>query len=113
MPGRRRSWFKRLQDFKAQMQVVCDGEMANARSILGLLSLAAGYGSKLTFTASGPDAASAMEAGAAAVRLEFRRGLLSLQRLGHIGKPNALKRPPHGFRLAGGFEFLQDVRGIQ
>lgn len=53
---------KRLQDFKAQMQVVCDGEMANARSILGLLSLAAGYGSKLTFTANGPDAASAMEA---------------------------------------------------
>ena len=53
---------KRMLDFKAQVQVACEGELANGRSILGLLSLAAGYGSKLTFTLSGPDAASAMEA---------------------------------------------------
>jgi phosphocarrier protein len=53
---------KRVQEFRAQVQVACEGELANGRSILGLLSLAAGYGSKLTFTVSGPDAASAMEA---------------------------------------------------
>lgn len=53
---------KTLQDFQASVHVLCDGETANARSILGLLSLAAGYGSKLTFTASGPDAGSALEA---------------------------------------------------
>jgi phosphocarrier protein HPr len=53
---------KNMLDYKAQVQVTCEGELANGRSILGLLSLAAGYGSKLTFSVSGPDAASAMEA---------------------------------------------------
>jgi phosphocarrier protein len=53
---------KTLQDFQASVDVLGDGQTANARSILGLLSLAAGYGSQLTFTASGPDAVCALEA---------------------------------------------------
>ena len=53
---------KKMLDYQAQVQVNCEGELANGRSILGLLSLAAGYGSKLTFSVCGPDAASAMEA---------------------------------------------------
>jgi len=52
---------KTLQPLKCEMHVHCAGETANARSILGLLSLAAGYGAKLTFSASGPDAPLAME----------------------------------------------------
>jgi phosphotransferase system HPr (HPr) family protein len=51
---------KSLADFKCNILAQCNGEQANAKSILGLLCLAVGCQSKLTFTATGPDAPEAM-----------------------------------------------------
>ncbi|HTQ50104.1 MAG TPA: HPr family phosphocarrier protein [Candidatus Acidoferrales bacterium] len=53
---------KTLADFNCKMTVECRGVQVDGRSILGLLSLAAGYGTRLTFVASGPDAEVAMTA---------------------------------------------------
>jgi phosphocarrier protein HPr len=52
---------KTLRNFDCQVAVESGGETANAKSILGLLSLAAGFGSSLTFTAIGDDASKALE----------------------------------------------------
>jgi phosphocarrier protein HPr len=51
-----------LQPFACQATVEHDGHPANARSILSLLSLAAGYDSSLTFTFQGSDASKALMA---------------------------------------------------
>jgi phosphocarrier protein HPr len=51
-----------LRDFDCESNVECGGTTANARSILGLLSIAAGYRSKLTFVFKGRDATEAMTA---------------------------------------------------
>ncbi len=51
---------KSLADFKCSVMAQCNGEKANAKSILGLLCLAVGCQSKVTFTATGPDAPEAM-----------------------------------------------------
>ncbi len=51
---------KILADFKCNVMAQCNGEQANAKSILGLLCLAVGCQSKVTFTATGPDAPEAM-----------------------------------------------------
>jgi phosphotransferase system HPr (HPr) family protein len=53
---------KQLAGFKCSIIVKCNGETANAKSILGLLCLAVGCQSKVTFTATGPDAPEAMAA---------------------------------------------------
>ncbi len=53
---------KALQPFQSQIMVESRGETANARSILGLLSLAAGTGTRMTFTAVGDDAHDALHA---------------------------------------------------
>lgn len=42
--------------YEAELQVEKDGEAVNGKSIMGLMMLAAGSGSKLTLTASGEDA---------------------------------------------------------
>lgn len=42
--------------YEAELQVEKDGEAVNGKSIMGLMMLAAGSGSKLTLTASGDDA---------------------------------------------------------
>jgi phosphocarrier protein HPr len=42
--------------FKAEVFVEKDGEQVNGKSIMGLMMLAAGRGSKVKFLASGPDA---------------------------------------------------------
>lgn len=41
---------------KAEVWVEKDGEQVNGKSIMGLMMLAAGHGSKLLITADGPDA---------------------------------------------------------
>lgn len=46
--------------FQAEIMVEKDGEMVNGKSIMGLMMLAAGPGSKLHVRASGPDAAEAV-----------------------------------------------------
>ena len=47
--------------FEAEISVEKDGEKVNGKSLIGLLMLAAEYGSKLKITASGPDAYTAIE----------------------------------------------------
>ena len=42
--------------FRAEIWVEKDGERINGKSIMGLMMLAAGQGSKLLVTAEGPDA---------------------------------------------------------
>jgi phosphocarrier protein HPr len=53
---------KTLEAFHCRVNVECNGEMADASSVIGLLMLAAGYDSKLVFTVTGSDAAAAMKA---------------------------------------------------
>jgi phosphocarrier protein HPr len=53
---------KTLRPFQCKATVECKGLRANAESILGLMSLAAACGSKMTFTVTGGDAAQAMAA---------------------------------------------------
>ena len=53
---------QKLQPFRSKVFVECGGERVNAKSILGLLSLAARKGSELTFTATGPDCMEALAA---------------------------------------------------
>ena len=47
--------------YKAEIWVEKDGEQVNGKSIMGLMMLAAGQGSKLHVTAEGPDAAQALD----------------------------------------------------
>ena len=47
--------------YKAEILVEKDGEQVNGKSIMGLMMLAAGQGSKLRVTAEGPDAQQAIQ----------------------------------------------------
>jgi len=47
--------------FKSEIWVEKDGEQINGKSIMGLMMLAAGQGSKLLITCEGPDAEKALE----------------------------------------------------
>ncbi len=47
---------------KAEIWVEKDGEEVNGKSIMGLMMLAAGYGSKLLVSAEGADAEKALDA---------------------------------------------------
>ena len=62
---------KTANRFKADVFVEKDGETINAKSIMGLMMLAAGPGSRLNIVASGPDAAEAVEAIEALVKGKF------------------------------------------
>ena len=46
--------------YKSEIVVEKDGEQVNGKSIMGLMMLAAGQGSKLRVTAEGPDAQQAI-----------------------------------------------------
>ncbi len=48
--------------FPCEIQVEKDDEQADGKSIMGLMMLAAGYGSVLTITTDGPEADEALEA---------------------------------------------------
>jgi len=48
--------------FDAEIQVSRDGQTVDARSIMGLMMLAAGIGSTVEISAEGPEAAEALEA---------------------------------------------------
>ncbi len=52
---------KAASRFKAEIWVEKDGDQINGKSIMGLMMLAAGPGSKLLVTAEGPDAAEAVD----------------------------------------------------
>ncbi len=51
---------KAIQPFDANVFLIKDGQRINAKSIMGVLMLAAGHGSVLTVEADGPDAAAAV-----------------------------------------------------
>jgi Phosphotransferase System HPr (HPr) Family len=51
---------KTANRFSCDIFVEKDGEKVNGKSIMGLMMLAAGPGSKLTVTADGPDASKAI-----------------------------------------------------
>jgi phosphocarrier protein len=57
--------------FGASVDVIRDGQTVSARSIMGLMMLGAGIGSKLELTAEGWDAREALEALAALVEAGF------------------------------------------
>ncbi len=48
--------------FKSDVYVQVNGQRVNAKSIMGLLTLAAAQGSRMSVSCSGPDAAEALEA---------------------------------------------------
>jgi phosphocarrier protein len=53
---------KTLRPFRCRVEVEANGQQANGNSIMGLMALAAGKGSKITFTMVSEDAARAMAA---------------------------------------------------
>lgn len=57
--------------FKSEIWVEKDGEQVNGKSIMGLMMLAAGQGSKLIVTCEGPDAAKALEEIEALIQKRF------------------------------------------
>lgn len=52
---------KSMQNFTCEVTVVKDGVEVNARSVLGLLLLAATAGTKIAVRAQGPDSSQAIE----------------------------------------------------
>ncbi len=56
------------------MQVVRNGRKVNAKSIMGVMMLAAGKGSKITLEIAGPDESAAMDAICALVSDCFGEG---------------------------------------
>lgn len=58
------------QRFQSEVRVVCDGRAANGKSILDLIALGAGCGSRLEIETCGPDA----EEAAAALRALIEDG---------------------------------------
>jgi phosphocarrier protein len=62
---------KLASTFDAEVRVGRDGTMVDARSIMGLMMLAAGIGSTIEIEAEGPDAEAAIEALSALVECRF------------------------------------------
>ena len=63
---------KLATEFDAEVRVSRDGTMVDARSIMGLMMLAAGPGSSIDIEAEGPEAAKAVEALAELVADRFQ-----------------------------------------
>jgi len=57
--------------FESEIMVIKDGQSVNARSIMGLMMLAASMGSDVEITAAGPDAAEALTAIVALAEAKF------------------------------------------
>jgi phosphocarrier protein len=57
--------------FQSEIMVTKDGQSVNARSIMGLMMLAASLGSEVEISAEGPDAAEAMTAMLALAEAKF------------------------------------------
>lgn len=53
---------KTVRPYRCRVEVEVNGELANGHSIMGLMALAAGYESKMTFSIAGEDAARTMAA---------------------------------------------------
>lgn len=59
------------EQFEADIHVTKDGHVVGATSIMGLMMLAAGIGTEIQVTASGPQAAAAIDALDALVKGKF------------------------------------------
>ncbi len=57
--------------FESEITVVKDGQSVNARSIMGLMMLAASLGTEIELTAEGPDAGEAITALVALAEAKF------------------------------------------
>ena len=62
---------KMAASYDAEVRVGKDGQMVDARSIMGLMMLAAGIGCEVEIEAEGPDAEAALDALAALVAARF------------------------------------------
>ncbi len=62
---------KACSRYRCDVWVEKDGEQVNGKSIMGLMMLAAGMGSKLTVTCEGADSAKAMEEIEALIERKF------------------------------------------
>ncbi len=62
---------RRAAEFESAIEIVKDGNQVDAKSILGLMTLAAEQGSELAITANGPDAEAAINALAELVQNGF------------------------------------------
>ena len=62
---------KLASTFEAEVQVAKDGQSVDARSIMGLMMLAAGPGSSIRISAEGDDAQAAVDALCALVSARF------------------------------------------
>ena len=62
---------KMASNFDAEVRVCKDGQTVDARSIMGLMMLAAGPGCSIEITAEGPDADAAVTALEALVKARF------------------------------------------
>ena len=72
MHARPAAMFVRIASrFSSEIWVEKDGEQINGKSIMGLMMLAAGQGSKLCIRCEGPDAAKAMEELEALIAAKF------------------------------------------
>lgn len=65
---------KTANRFECEVQIEKDGSTVNAKSIMGVLMLAAAQGTVLTVSAEGPDAAEAMAALEALFEAGFNEG---------------------------------------
>lgn len=65
---------KCVGDHDARVQVTKDGQTVSGLSIMGLMMLAAGAGSQIDVSASGPDAAAVIDALRALVEDRFGEG---------------------------------------
>jgi phosphocarrier protein len=63
-----------VQGFKSTIWLVGEGREVNAKSIMGVMMLAAGIGTPLTLRAEGPDEAQALDAFAALLDRKFDEG---------------------------------------
>lgn len=62
---------KKASQFRSEILVEKDGETVNGKSIMGMMMLAAGYGSRLHVHASGEDAAEAIQTLEALLKRKF------------------------------------------
>jgi phosphocarrier protein HPr len=62
------------QKFKCEVHVKKDGREVSGKSIMGVMMLAAGKGSRVTFRAEGPDAEQALDAIEQLIARKFDEG---------------------------------------
>jgi phosphocarrier protein len=65
---------KLVSGFESSVEIGKDGQMVNAKSIMGVMMLAASHGSSVTLKATGTDEINAMAAITALIKDRFEEG---------------------------------------